>query len=1785
LFRASSDDAQTLEQLHDELSHRYTHQDRQLRQAVATRLEELQHVPSEDINAIPDETPAFGIQGPEDMQLISVLQRMRERLLDLTARNQLLNYKHPRTRSVRVVHEVPTQVFEQLASNREMTFVPLEAPEGAMLDLFPQANPGIGTIEADSAVSARRRRVAAQEARRGAVADRLGIDTSFDLPALARSDLAVHNDRTLQTLMFPEELEKLVHGLYRDSVTVIEETGANMLHMMFGFLEWSEISGDQNEPQTRVAPLVLVPVRLSRQELDLNSRTYRYSVQATGEDWDTNVTLHVKCKREFGIDIPQIDPEQDVNLESYFSRVDAAIAGIPNWRVRRMVTLGMVSFGKILMWRDLDPTTWPANRPLLSNSLLRSMLGEAADDEAGPGDPITTAYPLDDLPEELGPEPPLIVDADSSQHSVLIDVAKGKNLVVQGPPGTGKSQTIANLIGCAMASGKRVLFIAEKRAALEVVHKRLREAGLEPFCLALHSHTSQKREFLDSLMRRLNIRGTTHASADIEDIRAMLDEHKDRLRTYISAVHVQAGSLRQSVHHVLWRLRRLEEQLGEEVRAIRDTRIEAVNDVTPADIQRHRDALLRFSAQVRQIRHIAPTVTEHPWYGVTADDLGINDVERIREAATAWRATLLTAVPEAVKVVEDCGRFRVDPTIDKSRELVAFVSGLPQPRATMPLELPAAILRAGEPAVASALTALETALQAWAAVKGVWSERGAVTKEQADNWERLLESTVATFGRDLDGETARRHLDLLMSVTARLRAVHSLAGRVQGALGLNLTLDASTATAVIYASATLRSVDGAALALRSSRLLAPDAKARISALRSRIDELKAQKRALDRTFDPSMRPTEELLRDHVTAFAVAPQVLPGLFSGSYRRARAAFRAMAGDKAVRAVMLAGMRKLHTHTVSIRELNADAGLRDILGDAAKGLDSPVSEAESLLEWRTSVVSKLSSLSTGGSEIADVLWECDVDTCRRAEACVTAKPDVVSICPIIGDDLHAASAALNTVDHGGDLQDWISRLDDASQLLGAVISLFDAVGTETIRTVGDIRENLQALRDAWSAEVHLEQHFATFQQLGVAFQGTGTEVASIREALRYLRDLHRSGVPPELASWIVDGNPNDRTTTVREASHALATALEHEAGARARFSDSSRLDSQKWCMSADTISLSEVPIPELRLRLDTAIAHGESLHDWAAYLSARLEAVRFGLQPFCELAEQNRLSADNIPDAYEATVYHTLCEHVLRGDPVLGHFSGLTHEEVREAFKRYDERLIECVRLEIAHQLDQAPPHPGRAFGRVADLTDEALIRREADKTRRHIPIRAMFHRASDAILAMKPCFLMGPQAVAQYLAPGAFEFDLIVIDEASQMRPEDALGALARGRQIVVVGDPKQLGPTSFFDRSDDDDDDLDETAEAIRLRQADEELEARQRAEGATVLERSESILLAAASRFPTRVLRWHYRSKHPKLIAFSNREFYDEKLILFPSADMEGAGGAFFHRVENGVYLPRGRRNEIEAHAVVEAVRAHARENPGQSLMVATLNAVQAQLIDELLEEAEKEDEALQEYRKSHADTLEPFAVKNLENVQGDERDRIMVSITFGRNSDGRLMQSFGPILTRGGERRLNVLFTRAKYRLDCFCSFDPADLRVTESSPRGLKVLRDYLLYAQGADWALGRDTGKLPDSDFEIAVGDALEVRGYEVRCQIGVAGFFIDLAVVHPDHPGRFILGIECDGATYHSTRSARDRDRLREQVLTRDFGWAIHRIWSTDWFRDPRSQVDRVVRTIERLRTST
>lgn len=520
-------------------------------------------------------------------------------------------------------------------------------------------------------------------------------------------------------------------------------------------------------------------------------------------------------------------------------------------------------------------------------------------------------------------------------------------------------------------------------------------------------------------------------------------------------------------------------------------------------------------------------------------------------------------------------------------------------------------------------------------------------------------------------------------------------------------------------------------------------------------------------------------------------------------------------------------------------------------------------------------------------------------------------------------------------------------------------------------------------------------------------------------------------------------------------------------------------------------------------------------------------------------------------EYSYFSGLVDNAYANFTQIGRFDRLTHENLIQEFSELDKASFNYAQETLVAKLHDSLPNlnaPG----------EMDVLRREFGKKRRHIPIRRLLSEATTVIQQAKPIFMMSPMSVSTYLPQGKIGFDIVIFDEASQIPAPEALGAIMRGKQVVVVGDSKQMPPTNFFNRSVELDD---ETAEQSATADI-------------------ESILELMLSRgAPERMLRWHYRSRHESLIAVSNDQFYNNRLLVFPGPGNNiHATGLGFHYLPNTYYDRGGSRTNLgEAQAVAQAVLEHIRSKPKQSLGVVAFSMAQRELIMLEVERLRRQHPETEEYFKYHTGRNE-FFIKNLENVQGDERDTIFISIGYGRTESGQMSMSFGPLNTKGGERRLNVLISRSVLSMEVFCNFKADDLKTTPDSPFGLRALKVFLEYAETGVLPVNEETTREPDSPFELEVKRAIEHLGYEVQPQVGSQGFYLDLAVRDPAKPGRYILAVECDGASYHSSLAARDRDRLRQSVLE-GLGWRFHRIWSTEWFRNSGAEVVRLKEAIE------
>jgi very-short-patch-repair endonuclease len=582
-------------------------------------------------------------------------------------------------------------------------------------------------------------------------------------------------------------------------------------------------------------------------------------------------------------------------------------------------------------------------------------------------------------------------------------------------------------------------------------------------------------------------------------------------------------------------------------------------------------------------------------------------------------------------------------------------------------------------------------------------------------------------------------------------------------------------------------------------------------------------------------------------------------------------------------------------------------------------------------------------------------------------------------------------------------------------------------------------------------------------------------------------------------------------------------------------------------DIVTIESGWIESLLERTSTWKANVVKAPQWTTWRSAAHAARAVGLTSLVDAVESGAVEGTALTSVFDYAYARWIAETIVNEDEVLSSFLAQKHEAVIDAFIAADRRIGELARDIVKARIGAAVPTQTN-FGKDPEW---GTLAREISKKARLMPLRQLFGRIPTVLTQLAPCVMMSPLSIAQYMPADAKPFDVVIFDEASQIPVWDAIGAIARGSQVVIVGDPEQLPPTNVGQRGVGDEDD------------------------DGSIVQSQQSILdECLASNLPSMRLSWHYRSRHESLIAFSNVKYYRGELTTFPSPVTRDTAVRYVH-VEGGVYERGGAKvNRKEADAVVAEVVRRMKTST-HSIGVVTFNGEQQRLIENLLDQARRADPSLEPHFDRNQ-TREPILVKNIENVQGDERDVIIFSVAVGPDKTGRVTAQISSLNNEGGHRRLNVAVTRARHELLVFATLRPEQIDLGRTSAKGVVDFKHFLEFAENGARAIAEafsPTGCDTESPFEDAVMRALLNKGWEIHPQVGVSFFRIDLGVVHPDFPGRYLAGIECDGAAYHRSATARDRDRLREMVLT-DLGWRIRRIWSTEWWMDSTTATEKL-----------
>ena len=1285
----------------------------------------------------------------------AVLERLRTRLLDLTLLNRLLNFKQTSPRVLRIIDELPDQLFERLRAGAELEILPVPAP--------PKDHPLRARAEGGEK--------AARAANAAAYAAELGLATSFDLPQPENgTHAAKHSDDAIQTLLFPTDLEKVLRAIASDSRSALEEKGSNILYLSFGFLEWYESASSE---KAIVSPLVMLPVTIRRGEPDRKTGAYRFFLAYADEDVLPNLSLQEKLRCDFRVTLPDLEDED--TPETYLARLGTTMLLLPRWTIRRHVSLGLLAFSKLFMYRDLDPKAWPVGAGPVEDPRVAELLG-AGDGPAAQGTSQDDAGYQGEYDFEgggAGPPPPIVppivMDADSSQHSAIVDAFVGKSLVIEGPPGTGKSQTIANLIAAAMDSGKSVLFVAEKLTALEVVRRRLDEVGLGPFCLELHSDKTQKSQLMEDLKRRIDLRRTFRPPAALDERARVLADSRKRLNAYARRINARIAPIGWTVHEVLWGTERRRSMLGAQAERWKNVVVPNLESLTLSGYEELRRSAHTFGEALAQVRRAGP-LGSHPFWGIWAPRADpafeaalLATLERLRQAAqeaVTRLATLSTELgapcPPSVDALQAL-RIRVEALHEKAHR--AILSG----------------------AAALATAAARRELSDWtdelaAYLEGTHGLEEALPDAAARR--ALFELPASAFEAASSSAPTARLAELPDLVETAKGEIRVAAGLVEGfiaATGVDIprTGVAALIARDVFACAARAPLDALAYRTRPE----DDVDALLETAHCRHADLVSEGAELDAQFHLASLPDAAALEAHTAVCASAGFF--AFFSSAYRAAKRQLLVLQREpKAItNAERAASFRTLAAYLRKREVFESDATLKGLLGGSFQGLETRFDKLMAARNWQKEAlaVHRRHRRAIGAFSLATAPADL-VHDLAASPGLATAAADIFATTRTL-----LALRAVATEPESTSLADLQRSVDESILLLEPLRAVILRLRGSLPPSAGEVRKLYDQNRAHSASRERLEAAAGIRVALHEGFAGVETPLAAARATHAYANALFDLQTPEALRAYLLrkpDPDFRDRLVALlASTAQALVTMYAAEDG----FRTTGVVELGHWYGNDDPR-----PVPTLVLaRTTRALTERQALPTWAGYLRARIALFRAGGDFLREAAEQDeRVDLATLATAAEFGVHSNHAARAFALDPELAHHDGVSHSSLRDQFRRYDEEVMRLERERMASRIDSRPVPEGVRASLVKSLTELALLEHELRKQRAHIPIRQLVNRAGGALRALKPCFMMSPRSVAQYLQAGVHTFDLVIMDEASQLRPRGR--DRSRGQRQAACG---------------------------------------------------------------------------------------------------------------------------------------------------------------------------------------------------------------------------------------------------------------------------------------------------------------------------------------------------------------------------------------------------------------
>lgn len=1672
------------------------------------------------------------------------LKELSKKLLDLSRKNRLINFRHTENskRFVRFIDEIPDFTLQKLNDGTTFEIIPLPEPdfdpEDEKNDDFLRHLDNLKSTDEDyikrlNKISENDEDLSSKEALllEREIRDKVRLildmpkrkdlnlmsvkefakshklDPDFTLPKSSNNEnVEIHTDNKLQTLLTPDKYERVLQNIFKVNRTQYEEKGVNFLYLIFGFLKWYESDNSEKE---LISPILILNCEISKKTV--RNKTI-YTVKSSGEPIQVNQTINERLKKDFGISLPEFDYESK-SIEEYFEEISLLIQGKNAWEVKRYMTLSNLDYSKFLMFQDLNASNWPKDSGFLKHSIINEILYGQINEG---GESFEKTYDMDDL-NNFNSAPFLIFPADSSQHSAVIDALSQKNFSLKGPPGTGKSQTIANIIGAFLASNRTVLFLAEKKTAIDVVKKRLNQIGLGHFCVGITS--PNKTDVIDQLKERIENKQTIRTD-DFDDTKNKLLENISKLKEYKFTITREYGNLGMRIYDILFKYLNLIKELNEkEIDVLRNLVLTNIKNSSLNDIEDSKFKLNTAKNLGKEVNGYFKN--KHNPYANLEKQLNPFEIDELK--------SISINIPNQIENIVNNSLFQT-LHLDKKLNITNFENLSEFIDKFKSIQTIPDIVNKNNTSDINLAVLLNTFIEGVKDIKNNFDKFN-LTEIYKDY--KYLKNIPKNF-TDINDyiknskNEIRQDIDLLDTLGKALEDFKDIISNEKSSYELiKLLKEIAPEKETILKLSKFKGISNSLFDKSNAEVI----KKALSDLKT-LQKNKSDFRYNYETNKTSVRSLEENIKSLKEASSFT------WFSSKFKEAKYYFEDICKDspgKIDKDLMINELSKVLKYKKTEEKFNDNNDYRSLSLTTANSLLNKTNELDNIL----SLNEKLNQIvKNSRKSISDTSTDNLLDFEK-----IHKFFDFYQDQSFEGLDKLVNLFETNKLNEINELKNINEK---AYQNIDLILEGIEKINIKKDTHLSKIFELTNKIKSIEEASNKLRDNFE-LQIIKIYENNNLNLIESSLEALNLLAKAPYSSTTIEnLLSF-----DKSRLEDLSNKKNDLIQLIQELKKTISKFED------------LTLITINNETLDELSRFCKDFQSDLEILPKWFEYKKILKKELTAEQSEIFSIIEKN-LDIEKVQQFYEFLFYHNLSKELYKEYPILNDFGGESLESIRNQYKQLDEQIYKLHSNDIHNTINKRSVPEGISTGLRRDLTEYGLIKHLVNTEKAKVQgltLRNLVHKTYNALQALMPCFMMSPTYASQCLPRITGLFDLLIVDEASQLTPEMCISSMARSRQAIIVGDEKQLPPTNYFQSGDADQIEEEDDLEVIE----------------------EKSILDQSLARFRNiRDLRWHYRSRHQNLISFSNENFYLSRLNIFPNAEPgNDYFGIKYHYLDT---IYETRVNNAEVEKICDLLEEFAIKYPKKSSIIVTMNKYQEFEIENEIARRRSKSKELNDYIDYWdlpENRIERFDVKNLENVQGDERDCVFISTIFGPQVKGKKpRQNFGPINKNGGHRRLNVLFTRAKDRIELVTSLKSSDI-LLDAAPLGKKIFAEYLLFAETGKLKVRETYGELEvDSPFQEFVKNEIKSLGYEVVNEVGVRGFSIDIGVKDPKNSHRFLCGVECDGATYHSSKSIRDNDKLRQEILE-SLGWNIYRIWSTDWFADKNNQLNKLKSYLENL----